>query len=79
MILEDQALACVQRVLDADNGRDGAAYRALLHDDYHAEVNGAPAATNADDLVGTAFGLCPPYCPGPSPGRAVSQPVGRAG
>lgn len=61
MTREDQALACVHRVLDADNGRDAQAYRALLYDDYHAEVNGAPAATNADaevaDLASTWSGF----------------------
>ena len=48
---EDAALACVRRVVEVDNARDAAGYRALLHDDYRAEVNGNVAATNADDEV----------------------------
>lgn len=51
MSIESEALDVAQRVLDADNGRDAARYRSLLHDDYRAEVNGATGATNAEAEV----------------------------
>ena len=38
----------VERVIECDNGRDKAGYRALLHDDYHAYVHGKLGATEAD-------------------------------
>jgi steroid delta-isomerase-like uncharacterized protein len=42
------ALEVVRRVVAADNGRDLGAYRALLHDDYTAVVNGAVAHRSGD-------------------------------
>jgi steroid delta-isomerase-like uncharacterized protein len=42
------ALEVVRRVVGADNGRDLAAYRALLHDDYTAVVNGAVSHRGGD-------------------------------
>ena len=33
-------LECVRKVIECDNGRDQAGYRALLHDDYVAHVHG---------------------------------------
>ena len=42
------ALACVDRVIECDNGRDQAGYRALLHDDYEAFVHGQPTSTDPD-------------------------------
>jgi steroid delta-isomerase-like uncharacterized protein len=45
---EADPIDVVRRVVAADNGRDGPGYRALLWDDYRAEVNGAEAATSGD-------------------------------
>jgi predicted ester cyclase len=42
-------IECVERVVQYDNGRDKAGYRAILHDDYQAFVHGQPTASNADD------------------------------
>lgn len=33
-------IECVRKVVECDNGRDGAGYRALLHDDYRSYVHG---------------------------------------
>ncbi len=33
-------IACVKRVVECDNGRDEAGYRALLQDDYRSYVHG---------------------------------------
>jgi len=41
-------IQCVERVIECDNGRDKAGYRALLHEGYEAFVHGQPAATDAD-------------------------------
>ena len=38
----------VRQVVAADNGRDIAAYRRLLHDDYTAEVNGTVTHASGD-------------------------------
>ena len=45
---ESEAIEVARRVVECDNGRDLKGYRALLWDDYHAEVNGAEAATTGD-------------------------------
>lgn len=46
---EEAAIRCVRAVVAADNGRDRDAYRALLKDEYKAEVHGRTAATSADE------------------------------
>ncbi len=33
-------ISCVRRVVECDNGRDEAGYRAVLHDDYRSWVHG---------------------------------------
>ena len=45
---ENESIRLARRVVECDNGRDLEGYRALLWDDYHAEVNGAEAATTGD-------------------------------
>ena len=45
---ESEAIEVARRVVACDNARDLEGYRALLWDDYHAEVNGAEAATTGD-------------------------------
>lgn len=40
-------LACVRKVIECDNARDIAGYRALLHDDYTARVHGKPQTDGA--------------------------------
>ena len=40
--------ACVARVVECDNARDKAGYRAILHDDYKAYVYGKLSSTDAD-------------------------------
>ena len=52
----EEALACVKAVVASDNGRDAAAYRALLHDDYVAQVHGKVTVTNAEDEVAAIQG-----------------------
>jgi steroid delta-isomerase-like uncharacterized protein len=49
--LEEAALACVRAVVECDNERDARGYRALLHDDYRAEVHGRVVATDAETEV----------------------------
>ena len=51
MTTSDAALAVVKAVIASDNGRDAAAYRALLHDDYVAHVHGRQTVENAEDEV----------------------------
>ncbi len=41
-------IACVERVVECDNGRDAEGYRALLHDDYVSYVHGKPQNSGAD-------------------------------
>ncbi len=45
---ESEAIDVARRVVACDNARDLDGYRALLWDDYRAEVNGVEAATTAD-------------------------------
>ena len=56
MTISEEALHCVQSVIASDNARDALAYRALLHDDYVAEVHGHVTVTNADDEVAAIEG-----------------------
>ena len=42
------AIECVKRVVECDNGRDEAGYRALLHDDYRSYVHGKEQNVGAD-------------------------------
>ena len=44
-------LECVRRVIECDNNRDAAGYRAILHDDYVSQVQGTTQNENADDEV----------------------------
>ncbi|MCE2392038.1 MAG: nuclear transport factor 2 family protein [Proteobacteria bacterium] len=44
----DDPIEVVRQVVAADNGRDIAAYRRLLHDDYTAEVNGTVTHATGD-------------------------------
>ena len=44
-------LEVVRKVIECDNGRDAAGYRALLHDDYQALVHGEPHTQGADAEV----------------------------
>ena len=39
---------CVKRVVDCDNARDAAGYRAILHDDYLSYVHGKEQNSGAD-------------------------------
>ena len=41
-------LACVDRVIECDNGRDKVGYRAVLHDDYEAFVHGQRTSHGPD-------------------------------
>jgi len=56
MTAANEAFECVKAVIASDNGRDAAAYRALLHDDYLAEVHGRVTVTNAEDEVAAIKG-----------------------
>ena len=47
----DSPIEVVRRVVECDNGRDAAGYRALLHDDYQSFVHGAPSTTGVDEEV----------------------------
>jgi len=47
-VTQSEAIEVARRVVACDNARDLEGYRALLWDDYHAEVNGAEAATTGD-------------------------------
>jgi len=44
-------IACVERVIECDNARDAAGYRAILHDDYRSYVHGQESTVGADDEV----------------------------
>ncbi len=46
-----KAIECVRAVIDCDNGRDAAGYRALLHDDYVARVHGKIQTEGAEQEV----------------------------
>ena len=41
-------IECVKRVVECDNGRDEAGYRAILHDDYRSYVHGKEQNVGAD-------------------------------
>ena len=41
-------IECVKRVVECDNGRDEAGYRAILHDDYRSYVHGKEQSVGAD-------------------------------
>lgn len=43
-----EAIECVRRVVECDNGRDAEGYRALLHDDYVSYVHGQRQNEGAD-------------------------------
>ncbi|MCP4904502.1 MAG: ester cyclase [bacterium] len=45
---EDEAIEVARGIVACDNARDLEGYRALLWDDYHAEVNGAEGVTSGD-------------------------------
>lgn len=45
------ALECVNRVIECDNGRDAAGYRALLHPEYVSYVHGTESTVGPDDEV----------------------------
>lgn len=65
----------VRRVVAADNARDSKAYRALLSDDYHAEVHGEVTVTSGD---AEAAGLAR-YWEGFPDGRVVEEAIFAAG
>ena len=44
-------IAIVRRVIECDNGRDAAGYRALLDVDYQSFVHGAPSTRGIDEEV----------------------------
>ena len=44
-------LECVRKVIECDNSRDAAGYRALLHDDYAARVHGEVQTDGAEQEV----------------------------
>ena len=44
-------IECVKRVVECDNARDGAGYRAILHDDYVSTVHGKEQNVGAEDEV----------------------------
>lgn len=41
----------VRRVVECDNARDAAGYRALLHEDYQSFVHGKPSTSGPDEEV----------------------------
>lgn len=47
---------CVKRVIDCDNGRDAAGYRAILHDDYISYVHGQEQTVGPEDEVAAIEG-----------------------
>lgn len=46
-------IECVKKVVECDNGRDAAGYRAILHDDYRAYVHGKEHSVGAEAEVAT--------------------------
>lgn len=42
---------CVKRVIECDNGRNAAGYRAVLHDDYLSYVHGKESTVGAEAEV----------------------------
>jgi steroid delta-isomerase-like uncharacterized protein len=61
----------VRSVVAADNGRDSAGYRALLWDDYRAEVHGKVTATSGDEEAAHLAR----YWQGFSDGRVVEEQI----
>ncbi len=52
--MKDQtAIDVVRRVVECDNARDAAGYRALLAEDYQAFVHGQPQTSGPDEEVGS--------------------------
>lgn len=47
---------CVKRVVECDNGRDQAGYRAVLHDDYRSFVHGKEQNVGAEIEAETLAG-----------------------
>ena len=45
------AVDVVRRVVECDNGRDAAGYRALLAEDYQSFVHGEPSTSGPDEEV----------------------------
>ncbi len=73
--MSEAPIDVVRRVVAADNARDAAAYRALLWDDYCAEVHGALSVSSGD---AEAAGLAR-YWEGFPDGRVVEQAIFAAG
>lgn len=48
---DETPIDVVLRVVDCDNRRDAAGYRALLSDDYQSFVHGQPSTTGPDEEV----------------------------
>lgn len=48
---DGKAVEVVRAVVASDNGRDAAAYRALLHPDYQSFVHGQPSTSGPDEEV----------------------------
>ena len=72
---EEAAIRCVRAVVAADNGRDRDAYRALLADDYVAQVHGKTAATSGDEETADLER----YWNGFSDGRIVEEAITACG
>ena len=49
-------IECVNRVVECDNARDAAGYRALLHDDYRSWVHGKEQTVGAEAEVAALEG-----------------------
>ncbi len=49
-------IECVKKVVECDNGRDAAGYRAILHDDYVSYVHGQEQNVGAEDEVAALEG-----------------------
>ena len=72
---ESEAIDVARRVVACDNGRDLDGYRALLWDDYRAEVNGTLAATTGDAEADSLAR----YWKGFSDGRVMEEQVVASG
>ena len=48
---DESPIQVVRRVVECDNGRDAAGYRALLRDDYQSFVHGQPSTSGPDEEV----------------------------
>lgn len=73
--MSSDPIEVVRRVVAADNARDSRAYRALLSDDYRAEVHGQPSVSSGD---AEAAGLAR-YWEGFPDGRVVEEAIHLAG